>query len=170
MNRARWQQIDDLFDVALDLPAQERDEYLSAHCTDPEIRARVERLLDRAESTRSLLPSGGALNGTLGQEIAREIDQLEAIQQGELIGSYEVVGLIAEGGMGQVYRAVDPQLERHVAIKVLPEELAGDARRLQRFAREAKVLASLNHPNIASIYGLEDFERGPFLVLELVDG
>jgi len=72
--------------------------------------------------------------------------------------------------MGRVYRAEDTTLSRQVAIKVLPDEFAHDAERLARFEREAKLLASLNHPNIASIYGLEQADGRPFLVLELVEG
>jgi Tol biopolymer transport system component len=95
-----------------------------------------------------------------------------AITVGDRIGPYEVLSLIGEGGMGRVYRASDTRLRRDVALKVLPEVFAGDADRLVRFEREAHVLASLNHPNIAAIYGLEGGEdrSAPALVLELVDG
>ena len=96
---------------------------------------------------------------------------------GSRLGHYDVTALIGEGGMGQVYQATDTKLDRDVALKVLPDLFADDPERLARFQREAKVLASLNHPNIASIYGLE--ESGPStgsgqavraLVLELVEG
>jgi len=89
---------------------------------------------------------------------------------GTRIGSYEVVSAIGKGGMGEVYRVRDTRLDRDVAIKTLPEEFAADPDRLARFEREAKLLASLNHPNIAAIYGLERFEGRHFLVLELVEG
>ena len=85
-------------------------------------------------------------------------------------GPYAVTAKIGEGGMGEVYRARDTTLDRDVAIKVLPEAFASDAERLARFEREAKVLASLNHPNIGSIYGLEEAEGQKALVLELVEG
>ena len=78
-----------------------------------------------------------------------------ALIPGTRIGPYEVTARIGEGGMGEVYRATDIHLERQVAIKVLPESVAGDAERLARFQREAEVLAALNHPNIAHVYGLE---------------
>jgi len=88
----------------------------------------------------------------------------------EQIGTYRVEGEIGRGGMGVVYRAVDERLDRDVAIKALPEDLAGDPARLERFEREAKALASLNHPNIAAIYGVEEQGGHRYLVLELVEG
>ena len=89
---------------------------------------------------------------------------------GTRIGHYEVVTPEGAGGMGEVYRARDTRLDRNVAIKSLPRAFASDPGRLSRFDREAKLLASLNHPNIASIYGLEDASGSPYLVLEFVEG
>ena len=89
---------------------------------------------------------------------------------GTRLGSYEIVSLVAAGGMGEVYRATDSNLKRSVAIKVLPASVAGDAERLVRFQREAEVLAALNHPNIAAIYGLEKTQDFTALVMELVEG
>ena len=89
---------------------------------------------------------------------------------GVRIGTFEIVAPLGAGGMGEVYRARDTRLGRDVAVKVLPPELAGDSERLARVRREARVLATLNHPNIAAIYGLEDDGSAPALVLELVDG
>jgi len=93
-----------------------------------------------------------------------------AIQSGTRLGPYEIVSAIGAGGMGEVYRARDPKLGRDVAIKVLLEAFAGDSARMARFQREAKVLASLSHPNIATIYGLEDSGNTRALVMELVEG
>jgi len=92
------------------------------------------------------------------------------LSPGARLGPYEIVGPLGAGGMGEVYRARDTKLGRDVALKVLPEAFTEDADRLARFEREAKVLASLNHPHIAQIYGLEDAEAQKALVLELVDG
>ena len=89
---------------------------------------------------------------------------------GTRLGPYEITAQIGVGGMGEVYRATDTNLKRSVAIKVLPESVAGDAERLARFQREAEVLAALNHPNIAAIYGLEKSEGTTALVMELVEG
>lgn len=89
---------------------------------------------------------------------------------GTRLGSYETLALLGAGGMGEVYRARDTRLGRTVAIKVLPDSFTLDAERVSRFLREAQLLASLNHPHIATIYGLEDWTHGHFIVLELVDG
>ena len=89
---------------------------------------------------------------------------------GQTIGAYQVLAKLGEGGMGELYRARDTTLDRDVAIKVLPTALARDPDRVVRFAREAKVLASLNHPNIAQIYGIEESSEGRALVMELVPG
>jgi serine/threonine protein kinase len=93
-----------------------------------------------------------------------------ALSPGTRLGPYEVTAQIGVGGMGEVYRATDTNLKRAVAIKVLPESVAADAERLARFQREAEVLASLNHPHIAAIYGLERSDGTTALVMELVEG
>ena len=93
-----------------------------------------------------------------------------ALSSGSRLGSYEIVSPLGAGGMGEVYRARDASLGREVAIKILPSGLAADAESLARFEREARLLASLNHPGIATIHGIERGEGGPFLVLELVEG
>ena len=92
------------------------------------------------------------------------------MRAGERFGRYEIQALIGHGGMGEVWRALDTSLHREVAIKTLPGAMAGDPDRLARFDREAKLLAALKHPNIASIYGLEESDGTRFLVLELVEG
>ena len=89
---------------------------------------------------------------------------------GSRLGPYEIAGQIGVGGMGEVYRATDTKLKRPVAIKVLPSSVSNDPDRLARFQREAEVLASLNHPNIAAIYGIEDTTDAVALVMELVEG
>src|SRR6185436_13710801 len=89
---------------------------------------------------------------------------------GGRLGSYEVTALLGEGGMGAVYRARDTKLNRDVALKVLLPEVADNPERLARFRREAQILASLNHPNIGHIYGLEGTDNIVALVLELIEG
>ena len=93
-----------------------------------------------------------------------------SLEAGRQLGSYEIVSLLGKGGMGEVYRARDLKLKRDVAIKILPEEFSRDHDRVTRFQREAEVLASVNHTNIASIYDLQETNGSSFLVLELVEG
>ena len=96
--------------------------------------------------------------------------EIMALTIGAQLGSHEITALLGKGGMGEVYRARDLKLKREVAIKILPEEFSSDADRISRFQREAEVLASLNHPNIASIYDFEESNGSRYLVLELVEG
>ena len=93
-----------------------------------------------------------------------------SVATGTRFGYYEILAPIGAGGMGEVYRARDTKLGRDAALKILPEAFARDAERLARFQREAKVLASMNHPNIAAIYGVEDSSGTEALVMELVEG
>src|ERR1041384_1209525 len=93
-----------------------------------------------------------------------------AIQIGQQLGSIEIIALVGSGGMGEVYRGRDMKLKREVAIKILPDEFSRDPDRISRFQREAEVLASLNHTNIAAIYDLEEANGSRFLILELVEG
>jgi serine/threonine protein kinase len=92
------------------------------------------------------------------------------LSAGTRFGPYEILAPIGAGGMGEVYRAKDPRLKRDVALKVLPEAFANDPERVARFQREAQVLASLNHPNIAAICGIAESDNNRVLVMELVEG
>jgi len=93
-----------------------------------------------------------------------------ALHSGARIGIYEITAPLGAGGMGEVYRARDSRLKREVALKILPPSVAGDRERIARFQREAEVLASLNHPHIAHIYGIEESSGTTALVMELVEG
>jgi Tol biopolymer transport system component len=93
-----------------------------------------------------------------------------ALAPGTRLGAYEVLSLLGSGGMGEVYLARDTKLRREVAIKVLPEGFAADSDRIARFQREAELLAALNHPNIAAVYGVEEMQRASAIVLELIEG
>ena len=92
------------------------------------------------------------------------------LSAGSRLGPYEIVAPLGAGGMGEVYRARDPRLGRDVAIKALPAAFAQDPERLARFEREARLLASLSHPNVAGILGLEEVDGARYLVLEFVEG
>src|SRR5262245_61947341 len=109
-------------------------------------------------------PNDHAPRGRLRLSSASE--PLVALAAGARIAHYEVLGALGAGGMGEVYRARDTRLDRTVALKSLPAGFAADPERLARFEREAKLLASLAHPNIAAIFGLEESDGSPYLVLE----
>ncbi|MGH9254076.1 MAG: protein kinase domain-containing protein [Vicinamibacterales bacterium] len=125
-------------------------------------------------SSGPVLPTGRIwlelLSGVHAVELRQGLQLQMALPPGTRIGSYEVTAQIGAGGMGEVYRATDTKLRRQVALKVLPDAFAQDADRLARFEREARTLASMNHPNIAAIFGLEDAADVHALVMELVEG
>jgi serine/threonine protein kinase len=155
----RWQQIESLFQEALRRSTAERDAWLREACaTDAELHREVTSLLANHHESASAGPWAAAA--------ARLIVRPMSLEPGQFLGPYEVTSFLAAGGMGEVYRARDTKLKRDVALKVLPEEFARAPGRMVRFQREAEMLASLNHPNIAQIYGVE--ERA--LVMEFVEG
>src|SRR5215510_9018275 len=153
MTPERWRQIETLYHAARERDDGDRPRFLDGACGDDrELRREVESLLAQPS-----LDGMSGLASKLATPLRERID---------FIGHYRITGKLGEGGMGEVYRATDMKLKREVAIKVLPEVFANDSDRMARFRREAQVLASLNHPNIAVIHGVE--ERA--LVLELVEG
>src|SRR6201998_4364275 len=155
-----------LFQSALERASDQRAAYLQEACEgDEALRQEVESLLSREEAVDGFLE-------TPALEAAAKMFSEDPSQSliGRQIGSYRVLSLLGAGGMGEVYQAHDTKLGRNVAIKVLPATFIHDAQRLARFQREARTLASLNHPNIATIYGLEQSEGLHYLVMELVPG
>ena len=164
MNPDRWRQVADVYEAALEREPAARGPFLAEACRDDsDLRREVESLL--AQEHTPLVVDHGML--TVAAAVLEGISRLEP---GTALGPYRVEALIGAGGMGDVYRARDTKLNRDVALKVLPESLTGDADRLARFSREAHVLASLNHPNIAAIHSIEDRDDVHALVLELVEG
>jgi serine/threonine protein kinase len=154
MTPERWHQITEIFHTSLERPDAERDAFLAEACRgDASLRVDVDALLS------------GHRAGASG---AMVIDV--PLPAGTRFGSCRIERLVGEGGMGQVYLARDTDLGRDVAIKVLPSDFLDDKAFLERFEREARALAALNHPNIATIYGIERAEGRRGLVLEFVDG
>jgi len=164
MTPDRWRQVADVYESALDREPAAREAFLAEACRDDtDLRLEVESLLAHEDmplvvDREMLAVAAVVLEGT------------SRLQSGTTLGPYRVDALIGVGGMGEVYRARDTKLNRDIALKVLPESLTHEPDRLARFTREAKVLASLNHPNIAAIYGFEDGGDVHALVLELVEG
>ena len=151
-----------LYHLALARDASGRDALLTEACAgDDDLRRDVEALL--AED-----PPSGFLGVVEYAGVA--LSSVDAPLIGRRLGVYRVDAKLGAGGMGEVFRAHDTKLGRDVAIKVLPALVGRDPDRRARFEREARILATLNHPNIASIYGLEDADGSPVLVLELVEG
>jgi serine/threonine-protein kinase len=167
----RWPDADAILDEALALPEPARPEYLQQAVSDPQLRAALDAVLAEARTDDEFLKPAGAWSGPLGEQLRESFtDEPLAVPAGARIEHYEVLGPIGRGGMGEVYRARDGKLGREVALKVLPTRYARDAERRTRFQREARVLASLNHPGIAAIYGVAEAEGVEALVLELVEG
>ena len=165
MSPERWERIKALYGEASLLPAGDRDVFLDRACADDDLRQQVRTLLDQPVGTQEFVDFLGSV-----RSVATPHQHSEMSMVGRRFGPYEVAALIGRGGMGEVYRAHDTNLGRDVAIKVLPPEFTDDPDRLARFEREARVLASVNHPHIAAIYGVEQSGGRRGLVLELVGG
>ena len=163
----RWRRLEEVCQAALDRPAEERATFLAQACgADEELRREAASLLEREARVHGFLetPLGElAANATYSPGEPRDFI-------GRRVGAYEIRARLGAGGMGEVYRAHDHTLGRDVAIKVLPAAFSADRERLARFEREARLLASLSHPHIGAIYGLEGSGDVRALVLELIDG
>ena len=162
----RWRRVEDLCEQALALDARGREAFLAKACgSDEALRREIDSLLAKATQAEHFLN-----HSALASAAHAVVGSLPASMTGRRIGSYEIGSLLGVGGMGEVYRARDAKLGRDVAIKVLPPAFGADRERVARFDREARVLASLNHPNIAAIYGVEQIGDAQALILELVEG
>ena len=158
MNTPAWTDLETLFHDALARSASDRAAFLAERCAGrPALRAQIEAMLRVHDEGAS------ALN-------VSSMATRAALKAGARLGAHQILGALGAGGMGEVYRARDTRLGRDVAIKVLPSAFVADADRLARFEREARMLAALNHPNIATIHGLEDADGTRALVMELVEG
>src|ERR1044071_6622951 len=162
-----WRRVDEVLQAALLRPPDERDRFVRHECAgDTALETEVRSLLAADEQAGSFLEDPAIHAAARGLADSARM----ALSPGNRLRPYEVSAQIGAGGMGEVYRALDTNLARQVAIKVLPEAVAADSDRLARLEREAKTLAALNHPNIAAIYGLERSGGTTALVMELVEG
>ncbi len=182
MTPDRFARMKELLLASADLPAAERPRYLREVCSDdPDLCREVEEILARDRDTQQILKSDvdlarafrlpdllvdGARN-LVGQRMGRPAGPSMV---GRSLGQYRVESKLGEGGMGIVYQGTDTRLERKVAIKLLHQSVVQDSALMARFRREARVLASLNHANVAAIHGLEEADGTTFLVLEFVPG
>ena len=177
----RWARVKEIFDAAVACPVEDRAALVRDMCGhDHALQADVESLLASDASNGSVFDQSvdRAVRGRVFSAVAGVIDhQTHTLTTGERLGTYEITELLGAGGMGRVYRAWDTTLGREVALKILPDLWLASPDRRARFEREARMLASLNHPNIGSIYGVHESEPSPrtglavkALVLELVEG
>jgi len=177
MTPERWAKIERVYHAVLEQDADQRDAFLTGACADDDsLREEVESLLHYGRSAGDV-PGTLETAGLTAQlaSVASAVRQLHEPPVpgrfvGRTLGPYEVTTLIAAGGMGEVYRAVDRRLDRTVAVKILPEHLAADPERRERFGREAKIVSTLNHPHICALYDIGVQDGLPYLVMEYVDG
>ena len=177
----------DLYHAALDLAPEQRTAFLEQACgSDLDLRSEVESLLAAHEQAGQFIEAphnpADSLLQAMRDSAERSSSERAAMNEassddadvslapGHRLGRYQVLDLLGAGGMGTVYRALDPSLGREVAIKAVGRTFRGDSANLKRFEREARVLATLSHPNIATIYGFEHLDGSPYLVLERVEG
>jgi Tol biopolymer transport system component len=166
MTSRHWQRVEDLVNAALACAVEDRAAFLTTACRDDdELRREVESLLAQEQRAPAFMSAP-----PLPISLSEVFDRAQGRLTGHRVGAYTIGTLIGAGGMGDVYRAVDVRLAREVAIKVLPAAFSADPDRRARFEREARMLATLNHPHIGAIYGFEDADGVRALVLELVDG
>jgi serine/threonine protein kinase len=166
MTPERWQEVERIYHSALEREESQRAAYLQKICAgDDELREEIETLLAQQTQSHGILESP-TIEGVAGLLVSPP----GCVHIGQQLGCYKILSLLGAGGMGEVYQARDTKLGRDVAIKVLPAAFVNDAERVARLQREARLLASLNHPNIAIIYGLEQFDGAHYLVMELVSG
>ena len=166
MTPERWRRIEDIYHAVLSRDVSQRTAFLNEACAgDAELRREVESLLAQTASADGLLDRPAV---AMAAELVSNPQR--TLLTGRRIGAYQLQTLLGAGGMGEVYRARDVKLGRDVAIKILPRMFTADPDRLARFEREARVLAALNHPHVAAIYGFEESDGIRALVLELVEG
>jgi tetratricopeptide (TPR) repeat protein/predicted Ser/Thr protein kinase len=174
MQPDRWQLVDRLFHAALEIPEDRRSAFLEESCSDDRaLRGAVERLLARCDEASTFLeepawdvaaralPAATALYGSSAGEAA---------SVGGTVAHYRILRALGSGGMGVVFEAEDLRLRRHVALKFLHDRFAREPRARQRLEREARAASSLNHPNICSIYGVEEDQGQPVIVMEFLEG
>jgi Tol biopolymer transport system component len=169
MNAEGWQRVEECYHAALERPPAERAGFLERACAnDPDLRREVESLLAHEGRADELLESPAWNHVTPCDETGTFAP--DVLSAGSMMAEYRIAGRLGSGGMGEVYRATDTKLRREVALKVLAAGFAQNGTWMSRFQREARVLASLNHPHIAAIYGLEESGGVSAIAMELVEG
>ena len=167
MTSKRWKRVEEIYDAALELDKEKRAAFLESSCADDrDLRREVESLLSHQEKAGDFLESP-AMDVV---SVPATGNESVALAPGTRLGPYVTVDLLGAGGMGEVYRATDTRLDRTVAIKVLPEHLARDPNRRERFEREARAVSSLNHPHICTLFDVGEQDGIHYIVMERVEG
>ena len=164
MTPERWQQVKTIFQQALERDSNERSTFVAQACgSDEALRSEVTLLLDGHAQAESFIE-------TPAHEVAADFIGAQTSLVGQQLNHYQILAPLGKGGMGEVYQARDTKLDRTVALKILPADVALDAVRMQRFVREAKAASALNHPHVATIYEIGEVNDIHFIAMEYVEG
>ncbi len=167
MNSDRLKKIEELYHAALEIPSDERESFIADSCDDDEdLRREIESLLSFKKTSDDILETPPEL--IAAEMFAGQDESNDLI--GKEIKHYKIVELIGKGGMGEVYLAEDTKLRRKIALKLLSPQFSADTERKKRFEKEARAISALNHPNIITIYEIEDGEEINFIATEFIDG
>jgi len=169
MDAELWKQVDAMLDLALELPPDEREQFVLSRCDGNEELCNEVQSLIKAQSQAENFMERSAMK-IAAQALAEDANQTSyASLVGKEIGTYKVERLLSAGGMGEVYLARETKLDRKVALKILPSHFVADNERASRFAREARALSALNHPNLTTIYEVGSFDGLHFIAMEFVE-